>query len=117
MSSSNEKNDVLPQPPEHLWGLLGNLPDMDPSFPTRSLWKLADLYGPIFKLNLREKFVVVSNQKYVDEVCDENRFEKAVQPILKEIRALLGDGLLTAYPHEPNWWKAHRILMPVFHQI
>lgn len=105
---------VLPQPPEHLLGFLGNIPDIEPAFPSRSFWKLAELYGPIFKLKLREEFVVVSDQKHVNEICDENRFEKVVNPVLEEIRALLKDGLFTAYPQEQNWWKAHRILIPVF---
>lgn len=33
---------------------------------------------------------------------------------LREIRAFAGDGLFTAFEKEPNWGKAHRILMPAF---
>lgn len=111
--SSDEETAVLPQPPEHLFGLLGNLPDMDPSFPIRPLWKLAELYGPIYKLRLGQETVVVSGQKYVNEVCDEERFEKTIASVLTEVRALLGDGLFTAHQHESSWWKAHRVLIPV----
>ena len=105
---------VLPQPPEHLFGLLGNLPDIDPSNLTMSMWKLAELYGPIFKLRLRRDFVVVCDQKHINEVCDETRFEKLVNPSQQEIRALLGDGLFTAHQPEKNWAIAHRILVPSF---
>jgi hypothetical protein len=34
--------------------------------------------------------------------------------VLVELRALLGDGLFTAYDTEKNWWMAHRILVPTF---
>ena len=30
------------------------------------------------------------------------------------LRDFVGDGLFTAYTDEPNWAKAHRILMPAF---
>jgi cytochrome P450/NADPH-cytochrome P450 reductase len=61
----------------------------------------------------------VSSQELVNEICDEKRFRKIVGGPLKEIRAFAGDGLFTAqtFPPdqaEPNWGKAHRILMPAF---
>ena len=115
--SSNEETLPIPQPPEHLFGLLGNLPDVEPAFPTRALWKLAELYGPIYKMNLRSPVVVVSNQQYINEVCDETRFEKLVAPVLQEVRSLLGDGLFTADSQSKGWWKAHRVLAPSFGPI
>jgi cytochrome P450 / NADPH-cytochrome P450 reductase len=61
----------------------------------------------------------VSGQEIVNEICDEKRFRKIVGGPLGEIRAFAGDGLFTArtFPvdkSEPNWGKAHRILMPAF---
>jgi cytochrome P450/NADPH-cytochrome P450 reductase len=55
----------------------------------------------------------------VNEVCDETRFGKYVAGPLWEVRAFAGDGLFTAqsWPAEkadPNWAKAHRILVPAF---
>ena len=108
-------NEVpIPQPPPHLFGLLGNLPDMDPAFPARSIWNLANIYGPIFKLDLRKPIVIVSSQKLVNEIADENRFEKRPSAALIQVRDLLFDGLFTAFPEEKNWWKAHRTLVPAF---
>lgn len=104
----------IPQPPEYLFGLLGNLPEIDPSFPQKSFWRLSELYGPIVKLNLRSPVVLVSNQKLVNEICDEERFEKRPSATLVSVRALTGDGLFTAFPEEKNWWKAHRLLVPAF---
>ena len=57
---------------------------------------------------------VVSSQRLVDELCDERRFNKRVHGPLQQIRAFAGDGLFTAYNSEPNWAKAHRLLMPAF---
>ncbi|KAI0535776.1 cytochrome P450 [Xylaria digitata] len=103
----------IPQPPLH-W-FTRNLPEMDPSFPVSAFWRLAAIYGDIFKLDLvARKAVVISSYELINEVMDESRFRKNPTGPLKELRALLGDGLFTAYWNEHNWHKAHRILMPVF---
>jgi cytochrome P450/NADPH-cytochrome P450 reductase len=107
----------IPQPPTHLFGLLGNIPEMDPSFPARSFWRLNQLYGPIIKLSLKSPTILLSSQEYVNEICDESRFEKCIGSLLVEVRPLLGDGLFTAFPDEKAWGIAHRTLMPVFGPI
>ncbi|KAI0855196.1 cytochrome P450 [Xylaria cubensis] len=102
----------IPQPPAH-W-FIGNLPEMDPSFPLSSIWRLADEFGDIYKLNLvSRQNVFVSSYELSNELMDESRFQKSPTGGTKELRALLGDGLFTAYGDEENWGKAHRILMPV----
>lgn len=106
--------EPIPQPPEHLFGLLGNLPDVDPSFPFKEIWRMQRLYGPIMKLNLDTDRIFVGSQEYTNEICDTTRFQKAHLNILVEIRAALYDGLFTAYNEEPNWGKAHRMLVPTF---
>jgi hypothetical protein len=46
----------IPQPSQHLFGLLGNLPDIeDKSFFFASVWKLQGIYGPLLQLNMPEK--------------------------------------------------------------
>jgi cytochrome P450 len=35
-------------------------------------------------------------------------------PEIEALRILGGDGLFTAYNDEPNWHKAHKLLMPAF---
>src|SRR5690349_22512294 len=42
---------------------------------------------------------------------DEKRFDKAVRGSLRRVRAVGGDGLFTADTKEPNWSKAHNILL------
>lgn len=91
---------TIPQPPEHLFGMLGNLPDIDRKRMTLSLLKLADIYGPIFKLNvLSQNVIVVSSQALTSEICDESRFGKFLS-IPKEVRWAFGDGMITANTHE-----------------
>lgn len=50
----------------------------------------------------------------MDEVCNEDRFSKAVTAGLKEIRNGTHDGLFTAHQGEENWAIAHRVLVPAF---
>jgi len=100
-SKSTEQDAIepIPQPPVH-W-LTKNLPEMNPDFPSSSIRRLADTYGPILKLDLvTTEMVIVSTHALVNEACNEDRFEKVVIAALTELRTLLGDGLFTAYPEE-----------------
>src|SRR5204862_5008924 len=56
----------------------------------------------------------VSSLDLVTELADENRFAKGVSVVLENVREFAGDGLFTAYNDEPNWAKAHEVLMPAF---
>jgi cytochrome P450/NADPH-cytochrome P450 reductase len=58
--------------------------------------------------------VIVSGHDLVDELSDEKRFDKAVRGSLRRVRAVGGDGLFTADTNEPNWSKAHNILLQPF---
>lgn len=58
--------------------------------------------------------VIVSGHDLVEELSDEKRFDKAVRGSLRRVRAVGGDGLFTADTNEPNWSKAHNILMTPF---
>ena len=91
---------TIPQPPAH-W-IIGNVGEIDPKLPISSFWRLADLYGPIFKLNLvGRELLVLSSYELINEVCDDDRFEKFVGGPLEQVRSLAGDGLFTAYGDEP----------------
>lgn len=107
---------TIPQPPAKL--LLGNLPDMDLDTPVQGFVRLAREYGPIYQLELPggRRLVVVSSFELVNELCDEKRFDKKVWKPLRNVRAFAGDGLFTARTQEPNWHKAHNILLPNFSQ-
>lgn len=58
--------------------------------------------------------IAVADAALIDEVNDETRWQKHVGPLVDKLRLTLGDGLFTAYNEEPNWRKAHNILMPAF---
>ena len=95
--------------------IVGNVPDVERGATVHSLIRLAQTYGPIFRLELiGRELIVVSSQELVNEVCDEHRFDKKIHQALENIRDFAGDGLFTAHTQEENWPKAHRILMPVF---
>jgi cytochrome P450/NADPH-cytochrome P450 reductase len=103
----------IPQPKPD--PVLGNIRDVDAEAGVQSFMRLARTYGPIFRLDFPGRSVlVVSSRALVDELCDESRFDKKVHHPLEQVRAFAGDGLFTAYTEEPNWGKAHRILMPAF---
>ncbi|CAM5275847.1 bifunctional cytochrome P450/NADPH--P450 reductase 1 [Streptomyces spiroverticillatus] len=71
--------------------------------------------GPVYRVRaFGNETVVVGGLDLVAELADETRFRKNVHQDLVEIRQIAGDGLFTAYAHEPNWQKAHDILMPAF---
>ncbi|KAF7900145.1 hypothetical protein EAF00_004481 [Botryotinia globosa] len=105
--------EEIPGPP----GLpfLGNVSDVDPVNSIASLERLAEIYGPIFKLNLGgvEK-LFISTQALLNEICDEKRFTKTVAGGLEQVRNGVGDGLFTARHGEENWELAHRVLLPAF---
>src|SRR4029453_17831555 len=104
----------IPQP--RVRPIVGNVPDVGFEVPIQNMMKLAAEHGPIYRLAFPGggSLLVISSVELVSDACDENRFEKFVHGALKNIRDFAGDGLFTAYGNEPNWAKAHRVLMPAF---
>ncbi|CAM4463022.1 bifunctional cytochrome P450/NADPH--P450 reductase [Paenibacillus tarimensis] len=111
-----ETSVPIPQP--KTYGPLGNLPLLDLEAPTQSLVKLAYEYGPIFQMRYGggRKELYISGHKLVADACDESKFDKKVWAPLERVRAFAGDGLFTSWTSEPNWQKAHNILLPSFSQ-
>lgn len=98
--------------------LIGNLWDVMTAPHETSLDFSTDFherYGGIFTLQIGSKRqLFASHQELVAEMCSNPVWSKAVHEPLEELRALGGDGLFTAYNEEPNWGRAHRLLMPAF---
>jgi cytochrome P450 / NADPH-cytochrome P450 reductase len=112
MASTN-KLSPIPRPPTK--PVVGNMLSLDSTAPVQNLARLAKELGPIFWLDMMgSPIVIVSGQDLVDELSDEKRFDKAVRGPLRRVRAVAGDGLFTADTSEPNWSKAHNILMQPF---
>ncbi len=88
-------------------GLIGHLLDVSKRFENPGIFKL--------KFGSRVG-VFVTDPDLVAELCDETRFRKIPGPGLRVVRKFAGDGLFTAFSDEPNWGKAHRILLPAFSQ-
>ena len=112
MASPN-KLDPIPHPPKK--PVVGNMLSLDPNAPVQDLVRLTKELGPIFWLDMMgAPLVIVSGHDLIDELSDEKRFDKAVRGSLRRVRAVGGDGLFTADTSEPNWSKAHNILMQPF---
>ena len=112
MASINRLSPI-PRPPTR--PVVGNMLSLDSTAPVQNLARLARELGPIFWLDMMgAPLVIVSGHDLVDELSDEKRFDKAVRGPLRRVRAVAGDGLFTADTAEPNWSKAHNILMQPF---
>ena len=96
--------------------LLGNLLDLDQHNPIPSVIKMAQEYGPIFKLRTPNgSRVIVSGRELVDEVCDDARFDKFIAGGLVEMaKGVAGHGLFTTGTEDQRWQRAHSILMAPF---
>ncbi len=112
MASSNKLNPI-PHPPKK--PVVGNMLSLDPNAPVQHLTRLIKELGPIFWLDMMgAPLVIVGGHDLIDELSDEKRFDKAVRGSLRRVRAVGGDGLFTADTNEPNWSKAHNILLQPF---
>ena len=112
MASTNRLSPI-PHPPTK--PVVGNMLSLDSTAPVQNLARLAKELGPIFWLDMMgAPLVIVSGHDLVDELSDEKRFDKAVRGPLRRVRAVGGDGLFTADTTEPNWSKAHNILLQPF---
>jgi cytochrome P450/NADPH-cytochrome P450 reductase len=112
MASPN-KLSPIPRPPTK--PVVGNMLSLDSNAPVQHLVRLAKELGPIYWLDMMgAPLVIVSGHELIDELSDEKRFDKAVRGALRRVRAVGGDGLFTADTNEPNWSKAHNILLQPF---
>lgn len=110
---ARNKLHPIPHPPRT--PVLGNMLTVDGDAPIQDLMRISREQGPIFWLDMMgTPLVVVSGADLVAELCDEKRFDKAVRGSLRRVRMLGGDALFTAETQEPNWQKAHNILLPTF---
>ncbi|MGY5343367.1 bifunctional cytochrome P450/NADPH--P450 reductase [Paenibacillus glucanolyticus] len=109
---------TTPVPQPKTFGPLGNLPLLDSAAPIQSLVKVASEFGPIFQFQYPggRKELYVSGHEYVKDACDEKRFDKRIWAPLQNVRPFAGDGLFTSATQEPNWKKAHNILLSSFSQ-
>lgn len=96
--------------------VLGNYRTIDFTKPVQDVTdRLRELgSGMIEQPFAAQPVIFVADTALVAEVNDETHWEKHVGPSLDRLRSVLGDGLFTAYNHEPNWRRAHNLLVPLF---
>jgi cytochrome P450/NADPH-cytochrome P450 reductase len=97
--------------------LVGNLFDIDTAHPIEGLAELARKYGPIYELDVpgRGSRIIASSYELVDPLCDESSFDKKVGGGLGALSSgPAGRGLFTSETQDPNWRKAHNVLLPAF---
>ncbi|WP_435208899.1 cytochrome P450 [Streptomyces sp. bgisy034] len=83
--------------------------------PVQQAMELMREHGSVFVRRLHGRDALfVGDPDLVAELADERRFAKHIGPGLQNVREFAADGLFTAYNDEPNWAKAHDILMPAF---
>ena len=103
----------IPQPDQNF--LMEHLMDVGATSLVQQLMTVSKTYGPVFQTPIPgQDRVIVTGYEPVPDICDERRFDKAITGGLLKLRDLIGDGLFTAWTTEPNWGKAHRILLPSF---
>ncbi|MCB9759784.1 MAG: cytochrome P450 [Alphaproteobacteria bacterium] len=104
----------IPQPPR--LPLIGNATQiMGPGSILDIVQGLVDEYGPIVKLEMAGRSViVVTSVALATEICDDARFDKRIAGAVGQLRDAAGDGLFTAHTEEPNWGLAHRVLLSAF---
>ncbi|WP_161883678.1 bifunctional cytochrome P450/NADPH--P450 reductase [Deinococcus alpinitundrae] len=111
-----QKLNPIPTPPRH--PQYGHLHYFSGDAPVLNFYALSQqIPEGIFELDLQGRAVIQAyDPDLVAELTDERRFQKRVDPGYTNVRNLGGDGLFTADNFEPNWGKAHRILLPAFSQ-
>ncbi|MFJ2271897.1 cytochrome P450 [Streptomyces sp. NPDC087849] len=104
------------KPPERrALPLVGHALNVPPDGFIRYAMREARVLGPAYTLRFfGQELLIVSGLDLVAELCDETRFRKSVSDALEAVRDFAGDGLFTAYDDEPNWRKAHNVLLPAF---
>ncbi|MFZ2510318.1 MAG: cytochrome P450 [Gordonia sp. (in: high G+C Gram-positive bacteria)] len=95
--------------------IIGDLMTMNAKRPVQQVTaKLVETGAGMIQAPIGQPVVFLADAALVDEVNDESRWQKHLGPSLRRLGDLLGDGLFTADNDEPNWTKAHDVLVPLF---
>ncbi|MFJ5966311.1 cytochrome P450 [Streptomyces sp. NPDC093060] len=104
----------IPHPPRRV-PLAGDVLGVDRRRPVQDSMRFGRELGPIFRRRaFGNEFVFLWGSRLVADLADESRFAKHVGLGIANLRPVAGDGLFTAYNHEPNWQLAHDVLAPGF---
>ncbi|WP_329535558.1 cytochrome P450 [Streptomyces sp. NBC_01450] len=104
----------IPRPPYRL-PLVGDVIGAHVRSPVQDSMRFGRRLGPIFRRKgFGKEIVFVWGAELAAELAEETRFAKHVGLGVANLRPVAGDGLFTAYNHEPNWQLAHDVLAPGF---
>ncbi|MFJ4781831.1 cytochrome P450 [Streptomyces sp. NPDC088794] len=104
----------IPHPPRRV-PFLGDVIGASRRTPLQDTLRYARQLGPVFRRKaFGKEFVFVWGAEPAADMADESRFAKHVGLGIANLRPVAGDGLFTAYNHEPNWQLAHDVLAPGF---
>ncbi|MGW0706286.1 cytochrome P450 [Streptomyces sp. NPDC002643] len=104
----------IPHPPYRL-PVVGDALRTNLRTPVQASLRTGRQLGPIFRRKAFGKEIVfVGGARLAADMADESRFAKHVGLGVANLRPMAGDGLFTAYNHEPNWQLAHDVLAPGF---
>jgi cytochrome P450 len=104
----------IPHPPRRV-PLIGDVLGASVRSPVQDSMRFGHRLGPVFRRKAFGKEIVfVWGADLAAELADESRFAKHVGLGVANLRPVAGDGLFTAYNHEPNWQLAHDVLAPGF---
>ena len=98
--------------------IVGNMFDVPADHQIVTLMELIREYGPMIRLRTPagDRFAA-SGLAMIDDLCDDERFDKLVGDGQKAVRSFgRSAGLFTSDTDDPNWSKAHNILLPNFSQ-
>lgn len=106
---------TIPRPSFRL-PILGDLLAVDFTKPVQGLTAhLGRTGNTIFEERLfNVTITALADAAMIEEVNNEAGWEKHTGRVMAKLRPVAGDGLFTAENDEPNWQKAHNILMPAF---
>jgi cytochrome P450 / NADPH-cytochrome P450 reductase len=96
--------------------LVGNMFDVPAKRTIQTMMEIVREYGPMVRLRtpVGDRFVA-SGLPMIDDLCDDERFDKLVGDGQKAVRSFgRSSGLFTSDTDDPNWGKAHNILLPNF---
>ncbi|MET7598120.1 cytochrome P450 [Streptomyces sp. NPDC004082] len=104
----------IPHPPLRV-PLIGDVVGANVRTPVQDSLRFGRRLGPVFRRKaFGNEIVFVGGARLAAELADESRFAKHVGLGVANLRPVAGDGLFTAYNHEPNWQLAHDVLAPGF---
>ena len=98
--------------------VVGNMFDVPANRTIQTMMEITREYGPMIRLRTPagDRYIA-SGLAMIDDLCDDERFDKLVGDGQKAVRSFgRSAGLFTSDTDDPNWSKAHNILLPNFSQ-